>query len=237
MQSRVDRQIRALALAQQCAAHGARVRTISRITGMNPRDLLRLLFPERQSVPRGRAPDSPEWYHGANLLYRAEASIVMSIYRRLRTADFSGGEALLGAYRQYVGVCQSPHRISFDRAFDLAAHTDGLWLTESRSFSLVVCPTCHSEFLAALRFGRDVERPVSILQAGAALWHRPARAVVVSGASAGQSFADPAGYVDPAAGQRPPEHPVTRVWVKTVPISAGQHAPVSDPRLPFAAPT
>ena len=91
MQSRVDRQIRALALAQQCAAHGARVRTISRITGMNPRDLLRLLFPERQSVPRGRAPDSPEWYHGANLLYRAEASIVMSIYRRLRTADFSGG--------------------------------------------------------------------------------------------------------------------------------------------------
>ena len=96
MQSRVDRQIRALALAQQCAAHGARVRTISRITGMNPRDLLRLLFPERQSVPRGRAPDSPEWYHGANLLYRAEASIVMSIYRRLRTADFSGGEAFLG---------------------------------------------------------------------------------------------------------------------------------------------
>ena len=136
-------------LAQQCAALGARVGTISRITGMNPRDLLRLLFPERQSVPRGRAPDSPEWYHGANLLYRAEASIVMSIYRRLRTADFSGGEALLGAYRQYVGVCQPPHRISFDRAFDLAAHTDGLWLTDTRSFSLVTCPTCHSEFLAA----------------------------------------------------------------------------------------
>jgi len=45
MQSRVDRQIRALALAQQCAAHGARVRTISRITGMNPRDLLRLRQP------------------------------------------------------------------------------------------------------------------------------------------------------------------------------------------------
>jgi hypothetical protein len=149
MQSRVDRQIRALALAQQCAAHGARVRTISRITGMNPRDLLRLLFPERQSVPRGRAPDSPEWYHGANLLYRAEASIVMSIYRRLRAADFSGGEALLGAYRQYASVCQPPHRISFDRAFDLAAHTDGLWLTDTRSFSLVTCPTCHSEFLAA----------------------------------------------------------------------------------------
>ena len=77
------------------------------------------------------------------------ASIVMSIYHRLRAAGFGGGEALLGAYSRYAGVCQAPHRISFDRAFDLAAHTDGLWLTETRSFSLVVCPACHSEFLAA----------------------------------------------------------------------------------------
>ena len=59
------------------------------------------------------------------------------------------GEALVGAYRHYVGICQPPHRISFDRAFDLAAHTDGLWLTDARSLSLVTCPTCHSEFLAA----------------------------------------------------------------------------------------
>jgi hypothetical protein len=149
VQNRVDRQILALALARECAAHGARVRTISHLTGMNPRDLLRLLFPDRQRVPRGRSPDSPEWYHGTNLLNRAEASIVMSIYHRLRAAGFGGGEALLGAYSRYAGVCQAPHRISFDRAFDLAAHTDGLWLTETRSFSLVVCPACHSEFLAA----------------------------------------------------------------------------------------
>ena len=149
MQSRVDRQIAALALARECAAHGARVRTISRITGMNPNELLRLLFPDRRAVPRGRSPDSPEWYHGANLLNRAEASILVAIYRRLRSAEFSAGEALLGAYRHYVGVCHAPHRISFDRAFDLAAHTDGLWLTQTRSFSLVLCPACHSDFLAA----------------------------------------------------------------------------------------
>ena len=149
MQSRVDRQIRALALAKACAAHGARVRTISRITGLLPRDLLHLLFPDRQAVPRGRSPDSPEWYHGANLLCRAEASIVVAIYCRLRAADLSAGEALLGAYRHYCGVCQAPHRISFDRAFDLVAHTDGIWLTETQSFSLVTCPTCRSAFLAA----------------------------------------------------------------------------------------
>jgi len=149
MQSRVDQQIHALTLAKGCAAHGARVRTISHLTGMNARDVLRLLFPDRQSVPRGRSPDSPEWYHSTNLLNRAEASIVMAIFRRLRCADCHAGESLLGAYRHYVGVCQPPHRISFDRAFDLAAHTDGLWLTTTRSFSLVRCPSCHSEFLAS----------------------------------------------------------------------------------------
>jgi hypothetical protein len=149
VQSRVDRQIRALALAKQCAAHGARVRTIGHLSGLNPHDVLRLLFPDRLTVPRGRSPDSPEWYHGANLLCRAEASIVVSLYRRLRSAGIGAAEALLGAYRHYLGVCQAPQRISFDRAFDLAAHTDGLWLTESRSFSLAVCPACRSEFLAA----------------------------------------------------------------------------------------
>lgn len=149
MQSRVDRQLRALALAKACAACGARVRTIGHLTGLPPREALRLLFPDRLAVPRGRSPDSPEWYHGANLLHRAEASIVVALYRRLRDADFPAGEALVGAYRHYVGICQPPHRISFDRAFDLAAHTDGLWLTDTRSFSLVTCPTCHSEFLAA----------------------------------------------------------------------------------------
>ena len=149
MESRVDRQLRALALAKACAACGARVRTIGHLTGLPPREALRLLFPDRLAVPRGRSPDSPEWYHGANLLHRAEASIVVALYRRLRDADFPAGEALVGAYRHYVGICQPPHRISFDRAFDLAAHTDGLWLTDTRSFSLVTCPACHSEFLAA----------------------------------------------------------------------------------------
>ena len=57
--------------------------------------------------------------------------------------------ALVAAYRHYGNVCEPPQRISFDRAFDLAAHTDGLWLTSVQSFSLVACPTCHSEYLAA----------------------------------------------------------------------------------------
>ena len=146
---RVDRQLRALQLAKDCAALGARVRTIGHLTGLPPRELLRLLFPDRENVPRGRPPDSPEWYHGANLLYRAEASIVVALYRRLRDGGFAAAEALVAAYRHYGSICESPQRISFDRAFDLAAHTDGLWLTSVQSFSLVACPTCHSGYLAA----------------------------------------------------------------------------------------
>lgn len=146
---RVDRQLRALQLAKDCAALGARVRTIGHLTGLPPRELLRLLFPDRENVPRGRPPDSPEWYHGANLLYRAEASIVVSLYRRLRDGGFAAAEALVAAYRHYGSICEPPQRISFDRAFDLAAHTDGLWLTSVQSFSLVACPSCHSEYLAA----------------------------------------------------------------------------------------
>ena len=149
MTPRIDRQLNALGVAKQCAAMGARVRTIRHLTGLPAREVLHLLFPDRQSVPRGRPPDSPEWYHGANLLYRAEASILMSVYCRLRNAGFSATEGLVGAYRHYAGICCPPRRISFDRAFDLAAHTDGLWLTEERAFAVVTCQFCASEFLAA----------------------------------------------------------------------------------------
>ncbi|WP_284620652.1 FlhC family transcriptional regulator [Aquabacterium humicola] len=149
MESRVDRQLRALRLAKACAAHGARVRTICHLTGMPPREVLRLFFEDRSAVPRGRPPDSPEWYHTANLLYRADASIVMSMYGRLRAAGFGGGDSLVGAYGQYNCISHGSRRISFDRAFDLASHTEGIWLTRAKSFSLVACPSCRSEFLAS----------------------------------------------------------------------------------------
>jgi len=147
--SRVDRQLRALHLAKECAALGARVRTIHHLTGTPPRELLFLLFPDRCNVPRGRPPDSPEWYHGANLLNRTEASIAVALYRRLRFGGFPAAEALVGAYQHYRSICEAPLRISFDRAFDLAAHTDGIWFARTQSFSLVQCPACRSQFLAA----------------------------------------------------------------------------------------
>jgi flagellar transcriptional activator FlhC len=147
--SRADRHVGAILLAQQCAELGARCRTIHLITGLKPRELQWLFFSDPQATPRGRAPDSPEWYHSANLLHRAEASIFSSVYKRLRSSGFAAGEALVNAYRSYQSICQCPYRISFDRAFDIASHTDGIWLAKCPAFSVVTCPACNSQFLAA----------------------------------------------------------------------------------------
>ena len=46
----------------------------------------------------------------------------------VRDSGFGAGESLVAAYRHYQTVCHGSCRISFDRAFDLASHTDGIWL-------------------------------------------------------------------------------------------------------------
>lgn len=145
-----ERHIRALGLAKDCAALGARLRTIGYVTGLPHGQLLQLFFSDRSTVPRGRPPDSPDWYHSANLLYRIEASIVVSIYRRIRTLNFGPADALVAAYKHYLAMHHGTPRISFDRAFDLAAHLDGLWLVRVPSFALATCPTCASQYLTAV---------------------------------------------------------------------------------------
>jgi len=147
---RINQRMRALALARDCAELGARVRTIHHITGISARELVRLLFNEREQPPRGRAPDTREWYHSANLLCRTEASVITSNFRRLRAMGVSAGEALVCTYRYYQSVYQAPRRISFDRAFDLASHTDALWIATTTSFMLVECKACGSEYLDAM---------------------------------------------------------------------------------------
>lgn len=133
-----------------CAGLGARIRTINHLTCLPRRELLRLFFPDPQAVPRGRPPDSPDWYYNANVLFRAEASIFASIFQRLRDAGFGANDSLVGAYRHYLRTCGPEPRISFDRAFDLAAHMDGIWIASAKSFDMVTCPRCGSQRLAAV---------------------------------------------------------------------------------------
>ena len=147
---RAARHLHAVQCAMDCAKLGARVRTMHCLTGLPPRELQRLLFTDPNSIPRGRAPDSPEWYHGANLLFRTDASIWAALFQRLRRSGFNAQEALIGSYRHYATLTQAPQRISFDRAFDLASHLDGIWVAKTASFCTVTCPHCSGEFLAAL---------------------------------------------------------------------------------------
>ena len=76
MPTRGDRHLRAMQLAKQLVALGARLKTIHLITGIPPRQVQSLFFPDAHTIPRGRAPDSPEWYHGANLILRTDACLI-----------------------------------------------------------------------------------------------------------------------------------------------------------------
>jgi flagellar transcriptional activator FlhC len=150
MPTPTKRHLRALQLAQTCAELGARVRTIGYLTRLPHRELVRLFFADPQAIPRGRPPDSPEWYHSANVLFRAAASVFAVRYHRLRQGKFPPTEALISSYRHYLRLCENERRISFDRAFDLASHMDGIWIADSKRFSVAVCPNCGSEHLTAI---------------------------------------------------------------------------------------
>ena len=146
---RVARHIRALGAAKECAVLGASSRTIEYVTGLRRPEIRRLFFSDRAPDRRGRPPASPDWYHDSNLLTRAEASIFLSIYRRIRELGFGPADAVPSAYKHYLHVCSTCAQISFDRAFDLASHIDGIWLATVPSFSNVTCPTCFSEYVAS----------------------------------------------------------------------------------------
>lgn len=150
MSTPMIRHLHALQLAQTCVDLGARVRTLGYLTRLPRRQLVRLFFAGPQSIPRGRAPDSPEWYHNANVLFRAAASVFGVRYQRLRQGQFPPGDALVSAYRHYLQLSCDEPRISFDRAFDLASHLDGIWTAKTRSFAIAVCPRCNSEYLTAI---------------------------------------------------------------------------------------
>src|SRR5438034_8025069 len=127
----VERHIRSLSIAKTCAELGARIRTIAYITGLEHGELVRLFFVDKHSAPRGRPPDSPDWYHReANLIEKVEATMVVAVYCRMRDLGFDPTDALVGGFKHYREQCKQAPRISFDRAFDLVCHTQGIWIAD-----------------------------------------------------------------------------------------------------------
>jgi hypothetical protein len=160
----VERHIRSLSLAKACADLGARIRTITYITGLEHNELVRLLFVDQHSAPRGRRPDSPEWYHQANLIEKVQAAMVVAVYGRMRDLGFGPADALVGGYKHYREQCRQSPRISFDRAFDLVCHTHGIWVAQHPHLALAACPCCHSQHLAGLGEGPRVHRACPFCQ-------------------------------------------------------------------------
>ena len=103
----VERHIRSLSIAKTCAELGARIRTVSYITGLEHNELVRLFFVDQHSAPRGRPPDSPDWYHReANLIEKVEATMVVAVYCRMRDLGFGPTDALVGGFKHYRGQCE-----------------------------------------------------------------------------------------------------------------------------------
>jgi hypothetical protein len=151
MTSHVERHIHALELAKQCVALGANIRTTNHLTNLTHGQLTDLFFSDNVKPPRGRPPESPDWwYHATNLVNQTEASIFVSIFRRIRELGFGPADALVAGYKHYLSVCHTDPRISFDRAFDLASNMDGLWTVRAPSFSLATCPVCTSQYVTTL---------------------------------------------------------------------------------------
>jgi hypothetical protein len=165
MQTRfVERHIRSLSIAKICAELGARVRTICYITGIEHNELVRLLFVDERSAPRGRPPDSPEWYHQANLIEKVEAAMVVAVYCRMCDLGFGPADALVGCFKHYREQCTQPPRISFDRAFDLVCHTQGIWITDRPYLALATCVCCQCQHLTALGERPSVRRACPFCQ-------------------------------------------------------------------------
>ncbi|WUR15413.1 FlhC family transcriptional regulator [[Empedobacter] haloabium] len=147
----VERHIHALSLAHACVQLGARMRTISYITGLTHTELAKL-YPSGERVFKcGRLPASADWLiDKTNVLVRAELSIFAAIFCRLIDSDFGLSDAVVAGYKMYANMCAGPSRISFDRAFDVACHLKGIWAHPTASIALYPCPQCHSLYLSSI---------------------------------------------------------------------------------------
>lgn len=148
--SDADGHIRALQLARDCIALGARMGTVVHVSGLRPAQLKTYFYRNDRSV-NGRRPGSCEWVHWVHTFTRAEASEFASMFVSLRELQHcSPADALVAAYRMYVESNPSRPKLSFDRAFSLVCQLLGIWLSKEASLALHCCPRCHARYLAEI---------------------------------------------------------------------------------------
>lgn len=148
--SDADNHIRALQMARECIALGARLGTVVHVTGLRAA-LLRTHFFRNGGSINGRRPESSEWVHCGNIVTRAEASEFASIFTSLREQQrCAPAEALVLAYRMYADSSSGRPTLSFDRAFSLVCQLLGIWLCREPVLAMHRCPLCRARYLAAI---------------------------------------------------------------------------------------
>lgn len=148
MSRRSEIRMRAIATARDCAALGARRLTAQLLSGLSEAQLIQLFDGHAPWSQQGRPQHSSDWYFRATVPQQIEASMLMTLFMRLRTGGFDAPQALIGAYQHYRQTF-SHTRICFDRAFELVAHLEGRWLTDTALLCVVVCRQCANCYLSA----------------------------------------------------------------------------------------
>lgn len=146
--------LRQLARARAYVELNARPITVQRLTGLLSPELHRWFYRNADDAQRGRAPCGPQWYPYANLLQQFDAALFSACFHRLYQRGFTADDALLSAYLGYQALGLAQPRIDFDRAFDLAAHITGRWLSDRAHYAVVPCRTCGNDALT--EYGRQV---------------------------------------------------------------------------------
>lgn len=129
---------------------GARRGVVERITGIRHSELMRLFCnsTDHRKSPGG-FPCSAEWYIKANLITVVHATDFYATFDKLRKAGNPPAEALIKAFEKYAKKYHHDRRLTFDRAFHLITHVDGLWATGQPELQAFPCDRCGSIYVAA----------------------------------------------------------------------------------------
>lgn len=132
---------RELEMVRRMVGFNARLGTICLISGFRPWELHKIIG--AGCLQSGRRPSTSDWYYGANLAKRVEASLFAAHYWRNRRNEFTIEESLIDGYERYRNCVGDEPLVSFDRAFHLACLLEGdVYGVGERFFRMAVCPHC-----------------------------------------------------------------------------------------------
>jgi len=139
------RRWRTMALAREAIELGARVSIAAAFTGLPKYEVQRLFCDtETPGVSSGRQPWSAGWYLTESVVVEIQAAYFYACFRQIRELGYPAADALVSGYKNYRRNFGHDPRLSFDRAFELITHVEGLWSTKPPCLMTVVCHACKS---------------------------------------------------------------------------------------------